>query len=250
MQITTQNSGNINSNNFNKNSIYWISGFAMATAVIWNVPYGMLVLYPFTILGTWFHEMAHGIAAIILGGTFHRLELYANGSGVAYFSGDLFLGSIGTALVALAGPIGPTIAGTIFIISSGYYRASQILLALLGLLMMASAIIWVRSPFGVIFVLALGGLIFYAGIKAKPKVKQLLLQFLGIQSIVSVYLSIGYLFSQGVSSAQFEMKSDTAVAESYLLLPYWFWAVLIIAFSVFMFVYSMYVIYKKSRNSI
>lgn len=250
MQITTQNTGTIQSSNFNKNSIYWLSGFAIATALVWNVPYGLLILYPFTILGTWFHEMAHGIAAIILGGSFHRLELYANGSGVAYFSGDLFLGNIGTALVALAGPIGPTIAGTIFIISSGFYRPTQVILFLLGLLMMASAIIWVRSPFGVIFVLVLGGLILYTGVKAGPKLKQILLQFLGIQAIVSVYLSIGYLFSSGVESSQFQMKSDTAVAEMYLLLPYWFWAILILAFSVFMFVYSMYVIYKKSRKSI
>ena len=98
--------------------ILWMMAFAVFTIILWRVPFGMLVLYPFTILSTWFHEMAHGIIALILGGSFHQLEIYADGSGLAVWSGNLFLGNVGKAIVAAAGPLGPTAAGAILIILS------------------------------------------------------------------------------------------------------------------------------------
>lgn len=234
---------------FNKYSIYWLASFGAITAIVWNIPFGSLILYPFTILGTWFHEMAHGLAALVLGGNFHHLQINPDGSGVAYFSGDLFLGGIGMAMVAFAGPIGPTLAGTLFIMASANRKATRLIVTALGLFMIASAIIWVRSPFGVIFVIAFGLLLTFVGIKSGEKLKQILLQFLGVQAIVSVYQSIGYLFSSGAEIGGNSMKSDTGFIEHYLFLPYWFWAVLILAISLYLFYLSMKFIYLKSKES-
>ena len=39
----------------------------MATVALWQVPYGDTLLYPFTLLATWFHEMGHGLASMLLG---------------------------------------------------------------------------------------------------------------------------------------------------------------------------------------
>ncbi len=234
---------------YNKYSIYWLAAFAAITVVVWNIPFGMYVLYPFTILGTWFHEMSHGLMAMFLGGTFHKLVINANGSGVAYFSGDLFMPRLGHALVALAGPLGPTFAGTIFIYSSANRKLTKILLAALGIFMLASALIWVRSPFGVIFILIAGFLISYVGFKGSIKLRQIVLQFLGVQAIVSVYLSVDYLFSSGAEVGGLTMKSDTAVVENYLFLPYWFWGATILCVSIFLFYLSMKYVYKQSRNN-
>lgn len=233
---------------FNKYSIYWLASFAVITAIVWNVPFGLLVLYPFTILGTWFHEMAHGLTALILGGSFHYLQMNADGSGVAYFSGNLFLGGFGMAMVALAGPIGPSIAGTLFIVASANRKMTGALLTVLGLFMIASAIIWVRSPFGVIFVIAFGLLLTFIGAKAKLGFKQAVLQFLGVQAMVSVYQSIGYLFSSGAEINGNVMQSDTEVVAQYLFLPYWFWAILILAISLYLFYLSMKFVYLKSKE--
>ncbi|MEY4952853.1 MAG: hypothetical protein RL299_1277, partial [Pseudomonadota bacterium] len=35
-------------------------GIALASILAWQTALGSLVLYPFTILATWFHEMGHG----------------------------------------------------------------------------------------------------------------------------------------------------------------------------------------------
>ncbi|XDE62872.1 M50 family metallopeptidase [Arthrospira platensis BEA 1257B] len=61
---------------------------AIATIILWQFYWGNYVLYPFSILATWFHEMGHGLTAILLGGNFHKLLLFPNGSGLAYNSGN------------------------------------------------------------------------------------------------------------------------------------------------------------------
>ena len=56
---------------------------ALGSLMIWHAPFGALLLYPFTILSTWFHEMGHGLSAILMGERFDSLVIYPDGSGVA-----------------------------------------------------------------------------------------------------------------------------------------------------------------------
>ncbi|MFP4529489.1 MAG: M50 family metallopeptidase [Candidatus Kapaibacterium sp.] len=211
---------------------------AIMTVGLWQVPGGTLALYPFTILGTWFHEMAHGVASIIMGGTFIKLELYPNGSGLAYHSGTLWLGNIGRAIIAAAGPLGPTFAGSLLIISSKSEKTSRIALTALGIIMAASVLIWVRTTFGAVAILILAAIILYIAFKGGDKLQRWSVQILGVQAIVSLYLSLNYLFSPGGNIEETHYLSDTAVISQYLFLPYWFWGLSILAFSI-------YVIYKS-----
>ena len=52
--------------------------------VIWNIPFGQLILCPCSILGICFHKMRHGLMTVSLGGTFSYLEIFMSGSGLAY----------------------------------------------------------------------------------------------------------------------------------------------------------------------
>jgi len=226
-----------------KNRIIWLTIFLIVNLVLWNFDFGYYVLYPFTILGTWFHEMAHGIMAMFMGADFTRLQLFPNGSGVAQFSySSLFLGRFGNALIAAAGPIGPTIAGAMLFYSSVSLKWSKIMLFFLSFIMFVSIIVWVRPIFSIgAFVILLLSIIFaWSGLKLKNEYQSLILQFLGIQSFASVYMSIGYLFSSGGNIGGSSFSSDTQVIADNLLLPYWFWAFLLLAFSIFTF-------YKSSR---
>jgi hypothetical protein len=128
--------------NKNQLSIIIIYGFAVITAVIWQFDFGKIILYPFTILGTWFHEMGHGIAALIMGGNFHSLEIYENGSGLASFSGPLYFGGLSNAFVAASGPLGPTIAGTFLILLSKSAKRSRLVILLLSIVFVISVILW------------------------------------------------------------------------------------------------------------
>ncbi len=102
----------------------WLTAAAIATILLWQVPGGDYILYPFTILATWFHEMGHGLMALILGGQFHQLQIFSSGSGVATYSISRSLRPIGPALVAAAGPMGPPLAGAALILASRSCRCS------------------------------------------------------------------------------------------------------------------------------
>lgn len=61
-----------------------LMGIAIASIIMWQTTVGSFLLYPFTILATWFHEMGHGVAAMLTGSRFDRLLIFPDGSGVAY----------------------------------------------------------------------------------------------------------------------------------------------------------------------
>jgi hypothetical protein len=231
-----------------KKSIFWVTGFGLLTAILWNIPGGSLILYPFTILGTWFHEIFHGFTAMILGGNFHQLVIFSNGSGYAEFSySSIFLGNVGKAVVAAAGPIGPSFFGAAFIMASINNRATSVTLVLFSFLLIISTLIWVRPffEFGFFITLLFAVVFTFIAINGNDKFKAITLQFIGIQAFMSVYLSIGYLFSSGAFVGGQQNVSDTQVIADNLLLPYWFWGFLILCLNVFMIYKSIQFILKK-----
>lgn len=219
----------------------WLVGAAIATAVLWQFPAGDYILYPFTILATWFHEMGHGLMALMLGGNFHKLQIFNNGSGVATYSMRSTLGPIGPALVAAAGPMGPPIAGAALILASRSFQAASLSLKFLGGFLLFSALVWVRSLFGLIAVPLLGLIILAVALKTPRWVQGFAIQFLGVQACVSTYHQLNYLFSYSAGSLGL---SDTAQMQRYLLLPYWFWGALMAVASVVILVQSLRVAYR------
>lgn len=206
--------------------------YSIVTIVLWQFEIGRLIFYPFTVLGTWFHEMGHGLMALFLGGSFHSLEIYSNGSGLAKTSGDLFLGGIGRGLVAMAGPIGPTIAGAAFIACAKSEKASKIALIILTVLLIGSSLYWVRSWFGTPVILTFGIICLFAVIKGSDKFMKNLILFLGVQACLSVYISVDYLMTKQFTKGDELMMSDTGNMELYMLLPHWFWGGVIVFISV------------------
>ena len=219
----------------------WLVAAGVVTVVLWHVPGGNFVLYPFTILATWFHEMAHGLAALLLGGRFDKLLIYSNGSGAAQYSGPLFMGSIGVAVVAAAGPLGPPIAGSGLILASRGARWTSLSLTLLGAVMLISSAIWVRSSYGLIAVPAIGCLILIVAMKGSPGVKAFAVQFLGVQACVSTYRQLDYLFSRTAGPLGI---SDTAQIAQILFLPYWFWGAVIAVLSFLILILSLRMAYR------
>ncbi len=237
------------SDNRNQISILIIYGFAILTGVVWQFDFGRTVLYPFTILGTWFHEMGHGIAALIMGGNFHSLEIYENGSGLASFSGPLFFGGLSNAFVAASGPLGPTIAGTFLILLSKSAKRARLVLLLLSIFFAISVILWVRSWFGVGIVLLFAVILFFIALKASDAWQQNTLRFLGVQAFASLYMNIGYLFTGGGTVNGQVFSSDTYVMSQYLLLPYWFWGGVIVLISFLLIYLTLRFLLKKNNKA-
>src|SRR5208283_3191331 len=215
---------------------------AILTVVLWQIPGGNYILYPFTILATWFHEMAHGLTALLLGGRFTKLLIFSDGSGAAYYSGPLFLGTLGQVLVAAAGPMGPPVAGAALILTSRSLEAASLTLKLLGGFLVISTAVWVRSLFGLVTIPLMGVGVQGAALKGSERVQMLLVQFLGVQACVSTYRQIDYLFSYSAGPLGI---SDTAQIHQALLLPYWFWGGLIAMSSLLILVMSLWSVYRS-----
>ncbi|AFZ57760.1 M50 family metallopeptidase [Anabaena cylindrica FACHB-243] len=220
----------------------WLVGAAIATAILWQFPGGDYILYPFTILATWFHEMGHGLMALMLGGNFQKLQIFSNGSGVASYSISSALGPIGPGLVAAAGPMGPPIAGAALILASRHFKTASLSLKILGGFLLFSTLVWVRSWFGLIAIPVLGLIILGVGLKTPPWVQGFTIQFLGVQACVSTYHQLNYLFSYTAGPLGL---SDTAQMQRYLLLPYWFWGGLMAVASLVILVRSLQVAYRS-----
>lgn len=204
-----------------------------------------MILYPFTLLSTWFHEMGHGVMALILGGHFIRMEVFANGSGLAQYSGELFLGTIGRAIVAGAGPLAPTFMGSFMLIMSDKAKVAKWTLIILGILMLSSVVLWIREFLPILVLAFLGLLLLLVGLKGKAGIKQFTMQFFGVQAIMGFYLSIGYLFSSGANVGGYSLPSDTQAMANNLFLPFWFWGALLLFIWAAMIYYTMKTVLNK-----
>ena len=202
-------------------------GIAFASILLWQTRLGSLLLYPFTILATWFHEMGHGIAAMLTGRGFERLLIFADGSGVA----ESLRPSNGygptDALIAASGPLGPAIAGALLIVASRSAAATRNALAVLGVALLLSTLIWVRSPTGWLVLPALGLATAALALRGSQPWRSFVIQLLGIQAAISAWRQFDYLFSPGATIGGQLIRSDTGAIADVLLLPYWFWGAII-----------------------
>jgi hypothetical protein len=223
----------------------WLISAAIATIVLWQVPGGDYILYPFSILATWFHEMGHGLMALLLGGRFHQLQIFSNGSGVATYGISQALWPIGPALVAASGPMGPAIAGAGLILASRSFKTAGLSLKILGGFLLFSTLVWVRSWFGLLAIPILGIIILGISLKAPQWMQGFVIQFLGVQACVSVYHQLNYLFSYSAGPLGL---SDTGQMQKYLILPYWFWGGLMAIASLVILVQSLRIAYGSDSH--
>ena len=219
--------------------LVWLIGIALCTGILWQSPGGKIIIYPLTLLSTWYHEMSHGLMAVVLGANFKKLEIFSNGSGLARYEyrGSLFLGPIGNVLVFAAGPMGPPIIGAGFILASQNWQTSKQILMILGSFMLASVLIWVRTWVGVLVISLLGLIILGIGLEASQDIQIFTTQFLGVQACISTLRDFNYVFRYC------DGYSDTAQIAKILILPHWFWGILITIASLFLLIQSLRITY-------
>ncbi|HEY9843106.1 MAG TPA: M50 family metallopeptidase [Candidatus Obscuribacterales bacterium] len=227
-------------------TLQWLGISALITVLLWQMPFGGLVLYPFTILATWFHEMGHGLTALLLGGRFHQLLIFADGSGVAYHSSA---GGLAGALVAAGGLMGPPIAGAFFILSGRSPGRSRLVLTVLGAMLLLSTVVWVRSGFGWLILPMLAVALLAVARRGPDWLQPMTIQFLGVQACINTYHQLDYLFMAQANVGGQVMRSDTGQIAAALLLPYWFWGGLIAGFSFVLLAASLWVVGRASKAS-
>lgn len=210
--------------------------FLAAVLVVFapHLPFGNFLIYPFMILGTWFHEMGHGLTALALGHEFDRLLIFADGSGIAESVTPADLSPLSSAAIAAGGPIAPSLAGALLILASGRRRIWRPALLLLAGTILLSVLIWVRTPTGgIVLPLIAVGLAWMAW-KGRDTLVRFMLQFLGMLAGLSMFLSWDYLFMESAVVGGQVILSDTGAIAASLQLPHWLWALLLTGFAAIM----------------
>lgn len=126
---------------FRKHS-FWL--FLIAAIILRQLPF---VSIPFNWLETYFHEISHGLAALLTGGKIINIQLFPNGSGLCTTQGGwaFFITFMGYTGASLWGAL-------IYSISGVNQRLTVVFSSLLIALLSLSIVLWVRDVFSFIIV--------------------------------------------------------------------------------------------------
>ena len=211
------------------------------------LPFGNYIIWPFVILTTYIHEMGHGLTAMLAGGDFRYIVLNADASGVAVYSG--VNNNVLLASVAAGGLLAPSIAGGLFMLSGSNQRTSSYAIVILCVFMLLGTVIWVRSTYGVLMIMATATFFFCVLSIRKNFIKQLLVQFLGVQMLLdTVTRTARYLFTDATGTVDKLQHSDTSVIAANLGGAYWLWGIIILVLCIAIFTYSLRHAYSKLNN--
>ena len=191
-----------------------------------------LVSIPFNWLESYFHEISHGIAALLTGGNVLRIQLFANGAGLCTTQGGLSF------VISFAGYAGATLWGWgIYKLASAHQRAAQGFSVMIFLLLLCSIIFWGRDLL-TWFILAVLAALFLLTIKLqKAHYLQRLMQLFGLLILLNSLSSPSYLLDG-------RHLGDGAALASMTYIPEIVW-VLIWFFIALLALYSLYKTAKK-----
>ena len=165
-----------------------------ALILLMNVSTGRYILYPFRIFATWIHEMCHGVAALIVGGRISKLEIFKDGSGLAYTS---TYKQWHRGFVASGGYPGTAVTGCILLLFRRTTLGPTIGTIGLGCCVLLSCLLWVRNGFGLWALSAEGVFLLLCGWKLPAVWLDNLYNFLAATCCLNAVESIHDLFGDG-----------------------------------------------------
>ena len=206
--------------------MFWVA--VLVSVVLPRIPFGRNLLYPFALLGTWAHEMGHGLVGLVVGGGFERLEIYRDLGGVAFIGG---VGSLAGVLVSAGGLLGPALFGAAVIVLGARTGPARWVLAGLGLIVLLSAALVVRNAFGFVAMALIGAALVGIGLKAPDTARIGLSQLVGVQFCLASWGTLDYMFTKNFERDGRVVDSDTQNIADVLVAPYWFWGGVVAAAS-------------------
>ncbi len=213
------------------------------SVVLPRLPYGRRLLFPFALLATWAHELGHGVAAILMGGRFTRLEVYSNLGGTAYSSG--VRNGLGRAFVSAGGLLGPALVGGLIIIAGSRQETAPYVLAAVAGSVLVSVVLVLRNQFGLIAMSIIGLTLAVMAWKGPELVRLLVAQLIGIQFCLASWGTLDYMFTKNFVRGDQVINSDTQNISDELILPYWFWGGCIAGVSALILASSFYVAWVR-----
>ena len=191
-----------------------------------------LISIPFNWLESYFHEVSHGIAAILTGGNVLQIQLFANGAGLCTTQGGIGF------VISFAGYAGATLWGWgIYKLASAHQKVAQIFSVFIFLLLVCSIAFWGRDLL-TWFILGVLAALFLLTIKLKKiHYLQRLMQLFGLLILLNSLSSPSYLLDG-------RHLGDGAALSSMTLIPEIIWV--LIWFSIALL--ALYSLYKTAKK--
>jgi hypothetical protein len=144
-----------------------------------------IIHYPFGWFETFFHELSHGLVALISGGKLHRIELNFDGSGLCTTAGGAEL------LILFAGYAGSAIWGSLVYLSVSKNKAyhAKAISVFLSALILLVAILWARDLITFVILGVIGSLFVFAYRYGSGQTTQLIIEFLAIYIVLDAIRS-------------------------------------------------------------
>jgi hypothetical protein len=188
---------------------FWLMLFT--AIIILQLPF---ISIPFKWLESYFHEISHGLTALLTGGSIVQIQLFPNGAGLCTTRG-------GSAFfISLMGYGGAILWGSlIFYLASSHKKTAQIFSILLIGLLASSILLWVRDLLTLFIVVVLLMLVIAQLKYSSQKYLQTLLQLTGLLVLINSLMSPLYLLDG-------QAKGDGAALANMTFIPEIIWVVI------------------------
>ncbi|MCO4798382.1 MAG: M50 family metallopeptidase [Colwelliaceae bacterium] len=135
----------IPSNSFFYKYRFWI--ILLSAALLLEIPFLSIPLKWFE---SYFHEISHGLAALLTGGSIVKIQLFPNGAGLCTTRGG------SNFLISFFGYAGAVFWGVvIYWFASMHQRLAQIFSVIIAILLISTIVFWVRDLFSFVIMAVL-----------------------------------------------------------------------------------------------
>jgi peptidase M50B-like protein len=224
----------------------------LLSLLLWNLPFGGILFYPFKLFATWLHESSHAVVMLLTGAGFDHMSIFRDTSGLAYAESGV--SGVGRAAIAAAGYMGTPVFGSIFLILAQDDRAARRVLGALALTMAVSAGCFLSNDFGVAATaIGAAAALVMALVPARGGAA-FVLTFIGAQACVNALLDIRVLFRSnlvvdgrvmGLSDAEAMASATFGHTERWAV---WLWSGVWLAWSLVLFFVALRVLHLKQAR--
>ncbi len=201
--------------------------------MLWNTP----VVLPFKILVVFMHELSHGLAAILTGGSIAEISLSPQQGGQAMLQGG------NRFLTLSAGYLGSLLLGAMLLLIALRTHADRAVMAGCGLVTLLIAGFYIRDFFPLVFCTLTGTAMLATARYLNRNISDLILRVIGLCSLIYVPYDI---FSDTI--ARSNERSDAYMLAEEFGGPTLFWGGLWLILSVIVIAFCMRYIFGQSSN--
>ncbi len=191
----------------------------LAVVYLWNT----WAVYPLKILVVFFHELSHGLMAVVTGGSILEIRVDAAQGGLCVTAGG------NRFLTASAGYLGSLTLGGIILVLATRTRQDQLIATVIGGLIIIISLLFVRPiiSFGILFGLLSGMAMIAVGKYLSEESNDFILKVIGLTSCLYAILDI----KSDVLDRPY-LLSDARMLAELTLLPTIFWGLLWITIAI------------------